>query len=259
MTTGTQLTINAVGGPTAIIEMGGVRLLTDPTFDPPREYTVAGRVLVKSAGPALQPAGVGRIDAVLLSHDQHVDNLDLAGREFLAGAPVVLTTAAAAARLGAGSRPLGPWQHFDLARPGGGALRVTRVPALHGPAGSQAVVGEVAGFVLSSEGLPSVYVSGDNASLDVVQDIGRRVGRVDVAVLFAGAARTTLADGAYLTLTSPQAAEAARILNAALVVPLHFNGWRHFTEGGGDLLRAFAAAGLADRLTLLAPGDRVEV
>ncbi len=260
MTIGAQLiTIDAVGGPTAIIEIAGLRLLTDPTFDPPGQYTVAGRVLVKTARPALQPADVGRVDAVLLSHDQHVDNLDVTGREFLAGAPIVLTTAEAAGRLGAGSRPLAPWRHFDLVGPGGGTLRVTRVPARHGPAGSEPVVGEVAGFVLTGAGLPSVYVSGDNASLDVVCAIARRVGRVDVAVLFAGAARTTLAGGAHLTLTSAQAAEAARILNATRVVPLHFNSWQHFTEGGEDLLRAFAAAGLADRLTLLAPGERAEI
>ncbi len=259
MTTDIQLSIYAVGGPTAIIEVDGVRLLTDPTFDPPREYTVAGRRLVKTAGPALQPADVGPVDAVLLSHDQHVDNLDLVGRDFLAGVPLVLTTAAAAARIRGGTRPLAPWQHADLARPGGGRLRVTRVPALHGPPGSEPVVGEVAGFALTGEGLPSVYVSGDNASLDAVRAIAGRVGRVDVAVLFAGAARTTLADGAYLTLTSAQAARATRILNAARVVPLHFDGWQHFTEGGEVLLRAFTAAGLADRLTLLAPGERAEI
>jgi hypothetical protein len=46
----------------------------------------------------------------------------------------------------------------------------------------------VTGFVLSGEGLPTVYVSGDNASLDVVRTIAGRVGPVDVAVLFAGGA-----------------------------------------------------------------------
>jgi CspA family cold shock protein len=40
------------------------------------------------------------------------------------------------------------------------------VPALHGPEGSEHLVGEVTGFVLAGPGLPTVYVSGDNASLD---------------------------------------------------------------------------------------------
>lgn len=41
-----------VGGPTALIELGGLRLLTDPTFDPPGDHPVGNRVLVKTSGPA---------------------------------------------------------------------------------------------------------------------------------------------------------------------------------------------------------------
>ena len=98
------------------------------------------------------------------------------------------------------------------------------MPAQHGPDGSEHLVGEVTGFVLGGEDLPTVYVSGDNPSLEVVRAIADRVGRVDVAVLFAGAARTALAAGAYLTLTSQAAAEAAKLLGARAVVPLHFEG-----------------------------------
>ena len=43
---------------------------------------------------------VGAIDAVLLSHDQHSDNLDHSGRDFLKQAKRVLTTEAGAKRLG---------------------------------------------------------------------------------------------------------------------------------------------------------------
>jgi len=65
--------------------------------------------------------------------------------------------------------------------------------------------------------------------------------------------------GAPLTLTSDLAVEAARVLRARLVVPVHFEGWRHFTEGGDRLVEAFARAGLADRLRLPAAGERVEL
>jgi L-ascorbate metabolism protein UlaG (beta-lactamase superfamily) len=250
-----ELSIHAVGGPTALLEIGGVRLLTDPTFDEPREYVMGpGRVLAKTAESALLPAQIGPVDAVLLSHDQHVDNLDNAGREYLTRVPLILTTASAVGRLAGACRAVAPWAHVDLPRPDGDTLRVTRVPALHGPDGTEHIVGEVAGFVLSGEAVPTVYVSGDNASLDIVRAVANRFERIDVAILFAGAARTALVDG-YLTLTSAQAAEAARILNAARVVPLHFNSWRHFTEDGADLSEAFTKAGLADQLTLLAPGE----
>ena len=73
-----------IGGPTALIELDGWRLLTDPTFDPPgRTYAFGwGTRSRKLAGPASRP-GVGPIDAVLLSHDHHADNLDDAGRALL--------------------------------------------------------------------------------------------------------------------------------------------------------------------------------
>jgi L-ascorbate metabolism protein UlaG (beta-lactamase superfamily) len=249
-----SLTVRYLGGPTAILEIGGLRLLTDPTFDPPGDYPIGSRKLTKTLGAIAGPADVGAVDAVLLSHDQHPDNLDHGGRKYLADAPLVLSTPSARERLGGPVRALPRWAHADLHRPGGGGtLRITGVPALHGPEGSEPLVGEVTGFVLGGDGLPSVYVSGDNASLGRVRQIADRFGPFDVAVLFAGAARTPLID-AYLTITSAQAAEAAAILGARHVVPLHFEGWAHFTQGADTLRAEFAAAGLADRLHLLAPG-----
>jgi L-ascorbate metabolism protein UlaG (beta-lactamase superfamily) len=250
----TTVKIVYVGGPTAVIELAGLRLLTDPTFDAPGEYPVGARKLTKTTGPALTPTELGPVDAVLLSHDQHPDNLDAAGRAYLTDVPLVLSTASAAApdRLGTDVHVLPAWQHIEL-----GPVRITAVPALHGPTGSEPVVGEVTGFVLSGEGLPKVYVSGDNASLDLVREIADREGPFDVAVLFAGAARTPLVPDAPLTLTSEQAAEAARILGARHVVPLHFEHWGHFTQDGPTLTKAFAEAGLTERLHLLAPGMSV--
>ncbi|MEV5573989.1 MBL fold metallo-hydrolase [Spirillospora sp. NPDC052269] len=248
------ITITALGGPTSLLEIGGLRLLTDPAFDEPRDYILPGNRKVTKTGPtALTTDEVGRIDAVLLSHEQHPDNLDVSGREFLSRVPLVLTNASSAERV-PGSTALGLWEHHDIARPDGGTLRVTRVPALHGPEGAEAFTGEVAGFVLTADDLPTVYVSGDNASLDIVREIKERFPVIDVALLFAGAARTILMDGALLTLDSAGAAEAARILDARHAVPLHFEGWAHFTEGGDLLTKAFADAGLTDRLTLLTLG-----
>jgi L-ascorbate metabolism protein UlaG (beta-lactamase superfamily) len=66
-------------------------------------------------------------------------------------------------------------------------------------------------------------------------------------------------DGAPLTLDSDLAADAARVLDARAVVPVHYTGWQHFTEGGPSLRAAFDRAGLADRLVLLAPGEVAEL
>ncbi|WP_046500603.1 MBL fold metallo-hydrolase [Streptomyces odonnellii] len=247
--------VRLVGGPTALVESGGLRLLTDPTFDPPGPIASGTRTLVKTTGPAVRPTELGDLDAVLLSHDQHADNLDLRGRALLADVPVTLTTPVAAERLGGTASGLAPWEHLVLGRPDGRSVRITAVPAQHGPDNTEHLTGPVTGFVLTADDTPTVYISGDNASLDVVARIAERFAPVDIAVLFAGAARTPLLDG-YLTLTSDQAARAARLLRARTVIPVHSEGWQHFTEGPDDLRAAFTRHGL-DNLLVLAPGDSV--
>jgi L-ascorbate metabolism protein UlaG (beta-lactamase superfamily) len=104
----TLVGITLIGGPTALIELEGFRLLTDPTFDAPGEYRLPYVTLRKIASPALAAEKVGPIDTVLPSHDQHADNLDHTGRAFLGMAARVLTTEAGAKRLGAGVQGLAP-------------------------------------------------------------------------------------------------------------------------------------------------------
>ena len=249
--------LTLIGGPTAVLEYGGVRWLTDPTFSPPGEY--AGG-LVKTTGPALSPDQVEPIDVVLISHDQHSDNLDPAGREFLARAGQVLTTVEGAGRLGDAAIGLEPWSTAEVRGSGETTVTVTAVPALHGPPGSEPVTGPVIGFVLSAPGLETVYVSGDNASLDIVREIASRCEPIDVALLFAGAVQLPHRfDGAYLTLSSDLAAQAAIILGAPTVIPLHFEGWTHFTQGADQLRAAFAGNGVTDRLVMPGRGEVVSL
>ena len=86
--------ITHIGGPTALIEVHGWRLLTDPTFDAPgRRYSFGwGAMSRKLTGPAITASDLGSIDAVLPSHDHQSDNLDTAGRAMLPAVGVVLTT-----------------------------------------------------------------------------------------------------------------------------------------------------------------------
>jgi L-ascorbate metabolism protein UlaG (beta-lactamase superfamily) len=248
-----HLTLTHVGGPTTLVELAGLRLLVDPTFDPPGEYRApSGAVLRRTAPAALAAAQVLPVDAILLSHDQHADNLDASGQALLSQVPAAFSTPEAAERQAA-VLGLAPWQRAVLERPDGGALVVTAVPARHGPEGCEPMTGTVTGFLLSGDGLPTVYVSGDNAAVGHVAEIAERVGEIDVALLFAGAARTPSID-APLTLTAADAVEAARLLGDALVVPVHADSWAHFSEGLDDVVRAFADAGLSDRLRVLEPG-----
>lgn len=251
--------VRVFGGPTALFEYGGLRFLTDPTFDTPGDYPAGdGGFLTKTAPANGSPADLGRIDVVLLSHDEHADNLDTSGRALLADIPLTLTTPSGGIRLsdqlGDKARGLTDWESIELNRPGGGTLTVTGVPAIHGPGPREdvePVTGQVVGFVLTGEGLPTVYVSGDNASLDAVRQVADRFGTIDTAILFAGAPRfSVLFDNQLIVLDSAQAAEATQILGARRVVPVHYDGWAHFTEGRDELIAAFDSAGLTDRLDL---------
>jgi L-ascorbate metabolism protein UlaG (beta-lactamase superfamily) len=251
------LTVTLIGGPTALLVYGGLRLLTDPTFDDaPRDYGRApAPSLHKTTGPALSADEVGDVDVVLLSHDHHPDNLDEAGRAFLSRAGRVLTTTAGAERVGAGATGMEPWETTQI-----GAVRITAVPAQHGPDGTDHLTGPVIGFVLRAEGLPEVYVSGDNASVRVVQEIVEREGPMEIAVLHAGgAALEGRFDGALLTLGAPDAAEAARVLGARAVVPVHQEGWEHFSVPPEAVRRAFDEADLAEVLVSLQPGQTASV
>jgi L-ascorbate metabolism protein UlaG (beta-lactamase superfamily) len=256
-------TLLLVGGPTALISYGGLRLLTDPTFDPPGDYPRPGTeiVLHKLAGPALPLEELGPIDVVLISHDHHSDNLDRAGREMLGDAGRVLTTDAGAERLEAEATGMKPGDSVELELPQGGAVEITAVRADHGPPEVAPKNGPVIGFILNGEGLPTVYVSGDNASVEVVREVAAEHGPIDSSVLFCGGAEVPEAwgEGAYLTLTPEAAVEAAGLLGDGPVVPVHQEGWAHFSFGPEELQSAFAEAGLEGRLRSLNPGNQVPI
>lgn len=229
------LAVTVVGGPTALVEWAGLRLLLDPTFDPPTVYGPGENDLTKTAGPAVAAAELGRIDAALVSHHHHEDNLDEAGRELSLTLPLVVTT------------------------PAGAAL--VAVPAQHGPAEVAERLGPVCGFLLTAPGHPTVYVSGDNSEVSVVEAIVARYGHVDAAMLFAGAARVPAID-APLTLTAADARAAALVLGARRVVGLHVDQWTHFSEGRDALEREFAGLESPAGGPLLAAtptGSRTEV
>jgi L-ascorbate metabolism protein UlaG (beta-lactamase superfamily) len=243
-----------LGGPTTVLDLGGLRLVLDPTFDDPGPHGY----LTKTAGPAATEEDLGPVDVVLVSHAAHADNLDGRGRAFALAAPLVLTCPTAAAELGPRAVGLRPWTSHAV-----GDVTVTAVPAVHGPQDAPRdengdVNCEVTGFVLAGPDLPTVYVSGDNASIRAVAEVARRFPRVDAAVLFAGAARVPQKFGGRpLTLDAARAAAAAAVLDAPVVVPAHYDGWAHFSETGADLADAFAQAGYAAVLRLTDHGTWV--
>jgi L-ascorbate metabolism protein UlaG (beta-lactamase superfamily) len=245
--------ITLIGGPTALIEMDGYRLLTDPTFDMPGQYRLPHMTLTKTEKPAMAAAQVGSIDAVLLSHDQHADNLDNEGRALLAKAGRVLTTVAGAQRLGGKAEGLEPWRSVEMTKPASASLRVTATPARHGPAGIEPLSGDVIGFVLTvGEGKAHpIYITGDTVWYDGVAEVARRF-PAGIVVLFAGAAQTR--GLLNLTMDVNDAVETAHAFPGAVIVPVHCDSWAHLTQDRHDLEVSFKILGLETRLRLLEPG-----
>lgn len=259
-----DLRLTHVGTATLLIELGGLRLLTDPALDPAgTDYRFAPCVgSHKSEAPALPPGGLGRLDAALVSHDHHADNLDPAGRALLKTVPRVLTTRPGAKRLapalGSSVVGLAPWETHELTGPDGARATITATPARHGPAGVTLVDSVTIGFLLAHEGLKApVWISGDTVWFSGIAEVARRCAPVGVAVVHVGDVGFTATGPARFTFDGAQAARAAKAVGAATIVPVHYSGWSHFRQGRAEADAAFAAAGLAERVRWLPRGEPI--
>jgi L-ascorbate metabolism protein UlaG (beta-lactamase superfamily) len=93
-----------------------------------------------------------------------------------------------------------------------------------------------------------------------VTRVAQQLGPIDVAIPFVGAVQIpTRFDGAYLTLSSDRAALAATVLKPRAVVPVHFEGWTHFTQGLEQIRAAFAGYRVSNLLVAAEPGETVTV
>ena len=236
--------ITHIGGPTTLIEVGGWRLLTDPTFDAPgRTYHFGyGSSSRKLAGPAIPVADIGDIHAVLLTHDHHGDNLDDAGRAFLPRAGVVVTTTSGAGRLGRNARGLEPWATTRLEAEGRITIDVTATPCRHGPAGSHFIVGDVIGFALRWDGQQhgDLWITGDTVLFDGVRQVADRM-RVGTMLVHLGDVHFGVTGPVHYTLNANEAVTLCGLVQPHTVIPVHYEGWSHFVEGRTDVERVFSA------------------
>jgi L-ascorbate metabolism protein UlaG (beta-lactamase superfamily) len=257
---------------TSIVEIDGVRFITDPVFaDAPTQYDVtpmmpAGTretILKVDEGPALKLHQLPIIDAVLLSHEDHIDNLDDEGRKLLDGRRVVTTPAGAknlAPRPGVAA--IKPWEtlSFTIA---GHKWDITGVPCVHLPGG------EVTGFILRNDqfgtdasGLPNaIYFTGDTVLLPEHSEIRKRF-HIVVALMNLGDARFPVAgreEPLQITMGGKEAAQLFRELEADVLVPMHYESWHHFTQYGAELKEVLQAEGVAEKVCWLTPGERKQV
>jgi L-ascorbate metabolism protein UlaG (beta-lactamase superfamily) len=231
-----------------LLELGGVRLLTDPVLRTRVAY-------LRRHGEA--PVVPADIDAVLISHLHH-DHLDRPSLRLLAGPPRVIAprgSARLARRPGIVVEELRPGDRAEV-----NGVPVQAVRAVHGSsrlwrAGPS---GEPLGFVVGEA--PSVYFAGDT---DLFAEM-EQLGPLDVALLPVAGWGPKLGPG---HMDAARAAEAVALLRARLAIPIHWGTlYPHFTElgewfsGPGDEFAAQVAAVAPDsEVRVLRPGESTSV
>lgn len=248
------LNVTYIGGPTMIIEIDGIRFMTDPTLDQAGGIYHLGKITLEKI-KAPSPIDIGRIDIVLLSHDQHQDNLDNLGRALLEKVSQTYTTVSGSGRLKGSSIGLAPWEKKTIYSPIGTKITITATPARHGPAGIEPITGDVIGFLLSvkreNEPVTELYITGDTTFYEGVREVAQNYNPKYIFI-FAGAAQTR---GPFnVTMSSNDAIDTALAFPEATIIPLHYEGWKHYTQDEKDIKKSFEVLGIDSRLKILLAG-----
>jgi L-ascorbate metabolism protein UlaG (beta-lactamase superfamily) len=246
-----------LGHATVLIELDGVRLLTDPLL---RDRVAH----LRRQGPSLHPAVYADIDAVLISHLHH-DHLDLASLRLLGlDTPLLVPAGAGAWMEERGFTNVTELSTGEVA-PVGAQVTVTAVEARHdGRRHPGGLCAETLGYVI--EGRHAVYFAGDTELFDGMSELRSahqradtfgQSPRLDLALLPVAGWGTTLGAGHMDPL---DAARAARLIRPRIAIPMHWGtllpiglAGRH---GGrlGDPPRVFA-----EHAASLAPGVEVRI
>ncbi|KAF4336265.1 Zn-dependent hydrolase of the beta-lactamase fold [Fusarium beomiforme] len=269
-----KITVTHVTTATAIVDIDGIKFITDPIFDEaPQSHDRSLAIGLKPGefylnlqeNPALSIKQTPIIDCVLLSHEDHVDNLDETGRQLLLGRRVI-TTPDGAKNLSdyPGTCAIQPWQtlkfHF-----GGEEWCITGVPCVHVPGG------EVTGFLIhkqsfgiSPDGRPNVfYFTGDTILIEEEFKKLRENYHVVVALTNLGQAKLpnpkSPSGFAQITMGGEDALRMMEILEADMLVPMHFESWTHFTQDRKALEEVFSSGGTEDKVKWLCSGKEVKL
>lgn len=247
-----QVSITHLSTAGVLLEIGSLRLVTDPVLDTGlRRYPAGlGLHLTRYRGTSLTAAELGPLDAILLSHPHHVDNLDDGGRALFAQTREVITNPHGKHHLKGVSNvtTLADWRTTTLFGQDGFKLTVTATPALHGPRWLPGTR-QVSGFVLQWEGQKHgvLYLSGDTVFFDGIREVANRF-EVHTAVLHLGGVNLwpPLPPAIKFTLTAQQAVQTIQMLTPRQVIPIHYEQavWAHFKEDLSAYVQAFQTAGV---------------
>jgi L-ascorbate metabolism protein UlaG (beta-lactamase superfamily) len=262
---GSHRTVSAsltfVGTATTVLRLGPFTVLTDPNFvrRGQRVHLGYGLSSRRRTDPACTIAELPRLDAVLLSH-LHGDHFDRVARRDLPRDPPVLTTREAARRLrrwGFDAAGLDTWQEQELTN-GEHRLRVTAVPARHGPIGFHRLLPPVMGTVLDlhSAGARTarIYVTGDTLNVPELAAIRERFDDIDAMIVHLGGTRVL---GVLVTLDDQQGCDLVERISPASVVPIHHDDYGVFRSPLSAFVTQMRRRGLAGRLRIATPGETV--
>lgn len=243
--------VTILGHATVLIELDGVRLLTDPLL---RDRAL---VLRRDDPPAATASR--NIDAVLLSHF-HRDHFDRRSLALLDRSVVVIGPAGAARRL-RGLRfatvvELSPGESTRV-----GTVEVRATPAAHGRSPAALRSSAVGYVVLGSK---RIYFAGDTDLFPAMAELA--LDRLDVALLPVWGWGPRLGKG---HLDPQRAVEALGLIKPRLAIPIHWGvlrplgiGWlkpRYLTEPGHEFVRLAREADPEIEVRTLAPGESIDL
>jgi len=255
-----------VGTATAVIRCAGFTVLTDPNFlhRGQRAYLGFGLSSPRLTEPALRVDQLPELDAVVLSH-LHGDHWDRVARRGLDRDLPIVTTPHASKRLQvqgfARATGLRTWGEQVLVS-GDRQFRVTAVPGRHAPGPLRKVLPPVMGSVLefgpvAASPTVRVYISGDTLLYDAIAEIPRRFPELDAGVVHLGG--TTLPGGLVVTLDGETGADLVKLVDPAVVVPVHIDDYPVFKSPLSAFTAAMAARGLADKVRTVVRGETVSL
>lgn len=233
------LRIGWLGHSTVLLEIDGVRLLTDPLF-----RRRLGHVWRTAPLPR---ESVGRVDAVLVSHVHH-DHLDLGSLDRVS-APLVVVPRGARRLLGRRSFEIVEVEEGERVSIGSVEVLASHAEHLARRWPFTRVVPAL-GYVIS--GSTRTYFAGDTAYFTEMADVSN----LDLALLPVAGWGPRLGPG---HLNPFSAAEALRLLAPQVAIPIHWGTYRRLgMSRDAETLRA-PAARFHSCAALLAPGVDVRI
>ncbi len=229
-----------VGTATTVLRIGGFTLLTDPNFLRRGQWAYLGYGLAsrRRTQPALAPAQLPSLDAVVLSH-LHGDHFDRVARRGLHRDLPILTTPHAARRLGrwgfGSSLALRTWEGHTLQRDGE-TLTVTSLPGVHAFGLMGRLLPPVMGGMLEYTSAPGarplrIYLTGDTLMHDQLAAIRDAYPAIDVVILHLGGTRVL---GALVTMDGRQGVELLELLRPERALPVHYDDYGVFRSPLSD-------------------------